>query len=620
VLNWSQPIGKEARLEFRLLGPFDVVVDGRSVPLGGTKQRALLAMLAIHANEVLPADRLIDALWPERTPDSAVNTLQGYVSRLRRALDPDRLNGAEQTIAFRQPGYVLQARPDQVDANRFERLVEGAEDRIARGSPTEGAELLREALALWRGSALSDFVYEPFAQAEILRLEELRLKAIEERIDADLACGRHSALVPELEALVAEHPFRERPLGQLMLALYRSGRQGEALSIYREARRNLKDELGIEPTTALRELERAILRHDASVEAPLRGGPAAVVAHLPRSLRIIAAAGIAVAAVAVGFTLRPDARGSPVEVTANSVAVVDPRTNEIVDDIRVGDYPGPIAVADGSIWVANIGDNTVTRIDAETRNPSFPTGAQQPLDLAVTPHALWIANGTNFATKPPQGGGTIERRGLRFGALETVRVGPPETLNEWWTVVATDRRSVWAGNSSTRIAVRLDPADGRIVERVAHVGGASMAIGYGSVWVAEYRRNTVARIDPRSGMVATRIQVSSAPTRIAAGEGAVWVTTQRPHNAVWRIDPKSSETVAVIPVSPTSRRVATGAGYVWVTSGTYAGEPGVPQNGGVLSKIDPRTNRIVATIKLGFRPDGVGVANGLVWVAIAPRR
>ncbi len=231
-------------MEFRLLGPFDVVVDGRSVPLGGTKQRALLAMLAIHANEVLPADRLIDALWPERTPDSAVNTLQGYVSRLRRALDPDRLNGAEQTIAFRQPGYVLQARPDQVDANRFERLVEGAEDRIARGSPTEGAELLREALALWRGSALSDFVYEPFAQAEILRLEELRLKAIEERIDADLACGRHSALVPELEALVAEHPFRERPLGQLMLALYRSGRQGEALSIYREARRNLKDELG----------------------------------------------------------------------------------------------------------------------------------------------------------------------------------------------------------------------------------------------------------------------------------------------------------------------------------------------------------------------------------------
>jgi DNA-binding SARP family transcriptional activator/streptogramin lyase len=608
-------------LEFRLLGPFDIVVDGRSVPVGGAKQRALLAILAIHANEVLPADRLIDALWPEQTPDSALNTLQGYVSRLRRALDPDRMNGAEETIAFRRPGYVLRARPEQIDTNRFERLVEEAEDRTARGSPAGAAELLREALALWRGRALSDFVYESFAQAEIVRLEELRLKAIEDRIDAELACARHSALVPELEALVAEHPLRERPRGQLMLALYRSGRQGEALSIYRDAREKLRDELGIEPTTALRELERAILQHDSSVEAPPRRGSAAVVAHLPRSLRVIAAAGIAAAAaVAVGFALRPDGRSAPVKVTANSVAVVDARTNEIVDDIRVGDYPGPIAAGNASIWVASIGDNTVTRIDAKKRKPAFPTGAQQPLDLAVTHHALWIANGTNFATKPPKGGGTIERRGLRFGALKTIRVGPPKTLNEWWTVVTTDGRSVWAGNSSSRMAFRLDPADGRIVERVADVGGASMAIGYGSIWVAEYRRNTVARIDPLRGRVAIRIPVSSAPTRIAAGEGAVWVTTQRPHNAVWKIDPKSSETVAVIPVSPTARRVATGAGYVWVTSGTYAGEPNVPQNGGVLSKIDPRTNRIVATIRLGFRPDGVGVANGLVWVALAPRR
>lgn len=279
-----------------------------------------------------------------------------------------------------------------------------------------------------------------------------------------------------------------------------------------------------------------------------------------------------------------------------------------------------MAAGNGSVWVGNIGDDTMTRIDTRTRRPSFPNGVQQPLDLAVTRAAVWIANGTSFARNPPTGGGTIERRGLRFGARKTIHVGPPETLNEWWTVVAADARSVWAGNSSTRAAVQLEPDTGRVVQRVSDVGGGSIAIGYGSVWVGEYRRNTVARIDPGSGNVNARIPVSSAPTRIAAGEGAVWVTTQHPNNAVWRIDPRTGETVAVIPVPPTSRRVATGAGYVWVTSGTYAGEPGVPQTGGVLTKIDPRTNRIVATIDLGFRPDGVAVANGRVWVAVAPRR
>lgn len=609
-------------MEFRLLGPFEVVVRGRSVPLGGAKQRALLAILAIHANEVLSADRLIGELWQEQTPESASNTLQGYVSRLRKALDPERMNGAETSIVFRPPGYLLQARPEQIDSNLFVRLVDEAEAQFANDDAKEAAKLLRKALVLWRGPALADFIYEPFAQAEIARLEELRLKAIEDRVDADLACGRHSALVPELEALVAEHPLRERLRGQLMLALYRCGRQGEALNVYRETRKKLKEELGIEPTPTLHELERAILQHDRALGPPARRGTTAAIErlHVPRWLRIVAPTAVFLAlAVAVGFGLRANGAGGSVKVIANSVAAVDPRTNKVVDDIRVGDYPTAIAAGNRSIWVANGGDNTVQRITTATRKPSFPDGAQQPLDLALTRHTLWVANGTNFQTKPPTGGGTIERRGLRFGATKVVHVGPPQTLNEWWTVVATDGRSVWAGNSSSQTVVRLDPATGQIVERVAGVGGGGIAVGYGSVWVAEYKRNTVARIEPRSGKVVVRIPVSSAPTRIAAGEGAIWVTTQHPHNAVWKIDPKSEETVAVIPVPPTSRRVATGGGYVWVTSGTYAGEPGVPQTGGVLLKVDPRASRIVATIKLGFRPDGVIFADGLVWVAVAPR-
>jgi DNA-binding SARP family transcriptional activator len=603
-----------------LLGPFDVVVDGRSVQLGGAKQRALLAILAIHANTVLPAERLIEELWPGQAPDSALNTLQGYVSRLRKALNGDLSNGGNPIIVFRSPGYVLTLRPEQIDVRRFEQIVADAETQAETGDAKGAAAALAEALGLWRGGALADFAYEEFAQAEIARLEELRLKAIEDRIDADLACGRHRTLVPELEGLVAEHPLRETFRANLMLALYRCGRQADALALYRETRTTLRDELGIEPTPAFRELERAVLRHDGSLAPPRPGGPAAVLALLPRHARFAAAgAALAAAVVALGLALR--ASGSDtVDVVTNSIAVVDARTNKVVDDVRVGDYPGPVGAGNGSVWIGNIGDDTVQKIDAESGKPSFATAAQQPLDLAVTRQALWIANGTSFLTNPPTGGGTIERRDLEFGAKTKIKIGPPETLNEWWTVVATDGRSVWAGNSSKGAAVQLDPATGRIVRRVGGVGGGSIAIGYGGVWVAEFKRNSVARIDERSGKVTGRIPVSSAPTRIATGEGGVWVTTQGPHNAVWRISPRTGKTVAVIPVPPTSRRVAAGAGYVWVTSGTYAGEPGVPQTGGVLTKIDPRTNRIAATIKLGFRPDGLAVANGLVWVAVAPRR
>jgi DNA-binding SARP family transcriptional activator len=500
-------------VEFRLLGPFDVLVDGRSAQLGGAKQRALLAILAVHANDVVPADRLIDELWSGNAPESAVNTLQGYVSRLRKALAPAGSNGAEPIIVFRPPGYVLTVSSEQIDSRRFERLVAEGESRAATGDAKGAADSLRKGLDLWQGPALSDFTYEEFAQAEIARLEELRLKASEERIDADLRCGRHGELVPELEALVAEHPLRERLRAQLMLSLYRCGRQGDALSVYRDTRKTLSEELGIEPTLPLRELERAILRHDPLLEPPRRSGPTAVaVTRLPRRVRI-AVAGVVVAAgaVALGLAVRTSGGGS-VKVVANSIAVVDPRTNEVVDDIRVGDYPTAVAAGNGSVWVGNGGDNTVQWIDAKTRRASFATAAQQPLDLAVTRRALWIANGTSFATNPPTGGGTIERRGLRFGATRKIKVGPPETLNEWWTVVTTDGRSVWAGNSRTRAAVQLGPTTGRVVQRVSDVGGGSIAIGYGSVWVAEYERNTVARIDPSSANVTARVPVSSAPT------------------------------------------------------------------------------------------------------------
>jgi DNA-binding SARP family transcriptional activator len=242
-------------VEFRILGPLEVVEQGRPLALGGARQRALLALLLTRANEVVSTDRLIDALWGERAPGAAGNALQYHVSRLRKLLAP------VDAIVTKEPGYLIRVGPDDLDLLRFERLAEEGQ----RSSPEAAARLLREALALWRGPALADVAHESFAQAEILRLEELRLVALERRIDADLELGSDAELVAELEALVREHPLRERPRAQLMLALYRSGRQAEALEVYRQTRRLLVDELGIEPSPALHELEQAILHQDAEL-------------------------------------------------------------------------------------------------------------------------------------------------------------------------------------------------------------------------------------------------------------------------------------------------------------------------------------------------------------------
>jgi len=251
-------------MDFRLLGPLEVAEQCSALALGGVKQRSLLAILLLHANEIVATDRLIGELWGESPPATVAKSIQSYVMRLRRELGPERLT-------TRAPGYVLNVGPDELDLAVFERLR--AEAR--RAEPARAAQKLREALALWRGSPLADLAYEPFAQTEIARLDELRVAAIEERIDADLACGRHADLVGELEALAVAHPLRERLRAQLMLALYRSGRQAEALHAYRAARQELADELGLEPGDALRRLERAILQQDPELEleGPQRSRP-----------------------------------------------------------------------------------------------------------------------------------------------------------------------------------------------------------------------------------------------------------------------------------------------------------------------------------------------------------
>jgi len=249
--------------EFRLLGPLEAVVDGTPVHLAAEKPRALLALLLLNRNRVVPMERLVDELWGEEPPARATKALQVYVSQLRKALGPERL-------VTRSPGYELRVDEGELDVERFEALVAAAREQLSAGNARAAAKGLREALELWRGPALREFRAEPFADVAAARLEDQRLAAVEDRLQAELDTGEAARVVPELEELVAAEPLRERPRELLMLALYRAGRQADALDLYRRTRDLFVNELGIEPGPGLRELEQAVLRQDTALRAPPR--------------------------------------------------------------------------------------------------------------------------------------------------------------------------------------------------------------------------------------------------------------------------------------------------------------------------------------------------------------
>ena len=242
-------------MRFGLLGRLELSDEGIAIEIAGAKQRALLAILLLDANRVVSSEALIDALWEQQAPETAAKALQVHVSQLRKLLGPDR-------VVTRSPGYALRVEEGELDLHEFEALV----GRARESPPAEASAILREALALWRGPPLADFASHRFAQSEIARLDEVRLEAVEDRLEAELSLGEHRALVGELDALVGKHPLRERLRGQLMLALYRSGRQAEALESYQHGRNVFVDELGIEPGRSLRELHQQILRQDSRLD------------------------------------------------------------------------------------------------------------------------------------------------------------------------------------------------------------------------------------------------------------------------------------------------------------------------------------------------------------------
>jgi DNA-binding SARP family transcriptional activator len=281
-------------MEFKVLGPLEVLADGSPLQLGPPRQRAVLAVLLLNANQVVTTDRLAEELWAGDGPRSAAKAIQVYVSALRKAFGKTR-----DALETRGNGYVLRVEPGELDLHEFEGLLQRANEE----DPRTRSATLRSALSLWRGDPLADLTYEPFVQPEAARLEALRLLAHEERIEAELALGRGAELVPELETLVAERPLQERPRAQLMLALYRSGRQAEALDVFRAGRRILAEELGLEPGPALRELEAGILRHDPELVVPATRPTPSIVA-VPEHVDGLAA----VAALAASLARAPRRR------------------------------------------------------------------------------------------------------------------------------------------------------------------------------------------------------------------------------------------------------------------------------------------------------------------------
>jgi YVTN family beta-propeller protein len=583
-------------VDFRILGPLEVEDDGRVVSLGGSKQRALLALLLLRANKVVPRDRLIDDIWGERAPETATTALQGYVSGLRKALGAER-------ILTRAPGYLLQVDPEAVDLGRFERLVRDGRAALAAGDPERASSMLSEAVALWRGPPLADVNATPFAYAERLRLDELRLAAIEERVEAELALGRHTDLVAELEALVAQHPLREKLRAQLMLALYRSGRQADALEAYQDARRLLVHELGLEPGAALRSLEQAILNHDPALEPQ----PARIAPRMarPRRRTVAVAGALAVASAAAIAAVVLTRSDQPPTVVPNSLVKIDPRTNKIVDVIRVGRFPGKVASGYGFVWVVNIKDETLTRVGIRSGRADLVGGLR---------------------IKQPTGLTTAGGRGVFVGSFAESQVVAidPSTLEVEDRLTLPGRTALFlaAGAGSlwiTQPPVNFHDAVPSAISRVSILNGkiqqrftapvgvlpGQIAFGAGAAWIANVGDGTVWRIDAATNQV-KRIRVGSQPTDVGIGFGSVWVPCLG-RNAVWRLDAATGTVEAVIPTGNESLALATGAGSVWVTN----------QAAGTLSRIDPRTNKVVKTIHLGFNPHEVVVAGGALWVAVA---
>jgi DNA-binding SARP family transcriptional activator/ABC-type branched-subunit amino acid transport system substrate-binding protein/streptogramin lyase len=606
-------------MQYRILGPLVVLSGDRELPLGALKDKTVLAVLLLHANEVVSRQRLIDELWGELPPPTAVKAVNGYVSQLRKALGE---NGSG-PIATRPPGYAIELAADQLDALRFAELTDEARARANAKQPEHASAIYADALALWRGNALAGIELESVGRHELERLDESRIVALMDRIDCDLALGRHDDLVGELDVLVAEHPLRERLYAQQMLALYRSGRQADALRAYQQARSLLVDELGLEPSPALQRLEGGILNHDPSLQTPTgtaqRNGvhrPAAADSPKEESRarrkrkRRWALLGVAVALGAVAaavIELSGSGGGGNARVAVpNSVVEIDSRSGRILGVAPIAGEPGPVSVSGRLIWIATA-SRTLSAISAGTLRTRLLTAPNLDLaQLAAGRGRIWAvdAGRRTVAAIDPVYGTVVRRIALPAAAERSDPAGI--------ALAPTADGGVWVTDGGTRL-LRYDAA-GRLRRSLdLHRSLAGVAVGHGAVWVLSGTTATLLKLDPGSGAILDSVRLESRPGvaaplpfALAFGAGAIWVLEGSPPSIV-RVDPTIGAVTTTIPLGIGSDPVSIAAGEaaIWIAN----------SGDGTLARIDPATNT-VRRIVVGGSPTAVAAGAGRIWLTV----
>jgi DNA-binding SARP family transcriptional activator/ABC-type transport system substrate-binding protein len=600
-------------VEFLVLGPLEVRDGDRMLPLGGAKQRAALAILLLHHDQVVSRDRLVDGIWGDTPPASAGHTLETYISRLRKALHQD---GHPERLLTRPPGYLLRVDNDELDLQRLEALIDQGRRSLAADDPEAASEALTQALGLFRGAPLEDLAYAPFATAELGRLDDLRAAALEQRIDADLALGRHLDLIGELEALVAEHPLREHAWSQLMLAKYRSGRQGEALATFDRARHQLAGELGIDPGESLQQLHQQILIQDPALQLPKptiteahpddrAPAEAPIAAHgrrpwrRRRMLPLLAAASLAAAVATVAVLATRGAARVPTVASLtrpNTVVAVDARTGRYIADVNIHDSADALVYGYGAIWART--DGGVRRIDIATHKVTdIPAGGN---NIALGDNAAWVSSGTNIVRIDPT---YLMQRQIPL----PTRDFPPGwggTDTAGGLVVAD--RSLWVAQGA-RYVRRIDPADGRVVSSIVVLGAEHLTADDGAVYVTGGR---VEKLDPANNTVAwTADAIQPEITGIAVAGGFVWLTTSA-DDGVIKLSARTGQAVgAEIPISGGTATVVAGDGAVWVSN----------PRAGTVTRIDTSTNA-KTTLATGHSPFAASPHGDQLWVSLWPDR
>jgi branched-chain amino acid transport system substrate-binding protein len=586
-------------VRFKLLGLLEVSDEGRVIPLPRGKERALLAALLIRANEPVSSDRLIDQLWNEHPPEHAAKTVQVYVSRLRKALGADRLKTTP-------GGYVLEVGDRDLDCREFERLAREGREALDAQDLSRAERQLNDAATLWRGPVLADFRFEPFAQEEIRRLEEVRAGAQADLIDVRLERGQANAVIADLERLVTENPLWERPRQQLMLALYRSGRQAEALDQYRRTRKVLGDELGIEPSRELQDLERGILNQD-----PALAGPHRTVRHVTasRGAALLVAGGLILVAAAVAavvaLTRAESSSSSAVAPGLGEVIAVDEGSGSVDKHIPAGRTPAAIAARDGALWVVDADARTVLRLDPSSgATETLATGAT-PVDVAVGGRSVWVGNARPLAGAQFVGPVLISVARLDAATRTqrwqtTLSHRPGDVSNAAENRLAATPVALWAVTPDFGV-MRIDARSGAVASTRA-VHAIAVGAGGAGVWVIS-DDGTVARLNPRTARPLAIVRIDAPLAAIAVGDDAAWVTAS--DGTLWRVPASNPASLGRIDLDRGLADVAVGDDAVWVANPLA----------GTLTKVDPAGARVVRTIELNAIPRSVAVDEGTVWVA-----